>query len=308
MNICVIISDVTSEGMLPALLLVLCNQDYRAGYQVWVPDSGRFLADELAILSALAAQYPVLKLERHQGRNRAALINDIAAGSDAELLVFVESHCLVPRDMLTRLAEVFRDGETRAALCRRVDLPSSEPVRHFETALAARLADSFDTGYYFDFHGAALRRDCFQRMGGLDERLPYFAEFELGARLHSQGVAIRALDDLPVLHQNGRDLSTYRRVVQLQAQERTIVYLTHPDSFNRRYFVTPGFIRLLPLLRGLRLPATLLLNILNVLATAGFQLASRSGANGAAFFLFRATVRSSAILGRIAGLGYQGNA
>lgn len=306
MRACVIVSDLTSEGMLAALLLALCHQDCPFEYEILVPDFDGFPPAELSILSSLTAQYPRLRVVKAVSRNRAAVLNRIVAGSGAEMLVFVESHCLVPASLLSRCAAVLEEGVACAVVSRRVDLPSPEPVRHYETRLANEVMGGMDAGYYFDFHGSAVTRACFDRLGGLDERVPYFAEFEFGARLHCGGRIIARLDDLPVLHQNSLALSTYCRIVYLQAFDRSVIFLTHAPEFNRRYFVAGGFVRFLPWLRGFRRPLLVLLKSLNLLAALGFWLAARWTPNGFAYACFRVAARSSAVMGRIAGLGFRG--
>lgn len=306
MRACVIVSDMTSEGMLAALLLSLCHQDCPFEYEVLVPDFDHLSPAELTILSSLTAQYPRLRVVKAVSRNRAEALNRIVAGSDAEMLVFVESHCLAPASLLSRCSAVLAEGGASAVVSQRVDLPSPEPVRHYETCLAKVVMGGMDAGYYFDFHGSAVTRECFDRLGGLDERVPYFAEFEFGARLHCSGMIIARLDDLPVLHQNSLALSTYCHIVYLQAFDRSVIFLTHAPEFNRRYFVAEGFVRFLPLLRGLRLPLLVFLALLNLLAASGFRLGACWRPNGFAYACFRVVARSSAVMGRIAGLGFKG--
>ena len=307
MKACVVITDTLDEGMLPTLLLALCNQDCDFEYGIYIPGFSHLTPHDQAIISSLRAQYTALHPFTGQGLNRAESINRIAAECKAEILVFVESHCLVPRNFLSRHAGALNNPEVHATVSRRVDLPSHEPVRLQETRLALDISRNFDRGYYFDFHGSAVRYDGFQKLGGLNERLPLFCEFEFGARLHHNNMFIMAMDDLPIWHQNALELTNYCAVVYQQAFERSVIYLINDSEFNRRYFNTPNFTRFLPLLRALRLPLVALLWALQRLARAGFALSAYTTPGEVNYFWFRLAARSSAIRGRIAGLGHTRN-
>lgn len=304
MKACVIITDTLDEGMLPALLLALCNQDCGFEYGIYIPGFSQLAPHEQAIISSLRAQSPVLRPFAHQGLNRVTSINRIAAECKTEMLVFVESHCLVPRNFLSRHAAALNNRDVHATVSRRVDLPSREPVRLQETRLAMDISRNFDRGYYFDFHGSAVRYDCFEKLGGLNERLPLFCEFEFGARLHHSNMSIMTLDDLPIWHQNALKLPSYCAIVYQQAFERSVIHLINDSEFNRRYFNTANFTRFLPLFRALRLPLLTLLWTLHRLASAGFALSAHTAPGDVNYFWFRLAARCSAVRGRIAGLGY----
>jgi hypothetical protein len=158
----------------------------------------------------------------------------------------------------------------------------------------------------FDLHNSAITRACFERMGGIDARLPSFGEHDLGARLHQHGVAIARLGENAVRHVSHGPMSAYLRVLWAQGQDRGRLLELRDPGFVTRYFQGDRLVRFRPRMRTLRWPLVAGLATLGALEVAGLRVAAAAGLQRGAHRLFSALSFTTSRLAALTTLGKAG--
>jgi GT2 family glycosyltransferase len=145
----------------------------------------------------------VLQLESNQGP--AVARNQGAAMAKGDILFFMDADVTIHPDTLAKIAQVFHQDSTLAALIGSYD---DQPgavnflsqyknlFHHYNHQIGCEEASTF--------WGAcgAIKRDIFEKMGGFDEsyRHPSIEDIELGYRLKAHGYRIRLCKDIYVKH------------------------------------------------------------------------------------------------------------
>jgi hypothetical protein len=308
MKASVIVSDTLSQGQVVPCAHILCAQDFPSdAYEVILPDLGLFNSEEAHLLSGFEKQYPHFRVLRRPGLNRAELINAAAAEAKGDLLLFIESHCLASKSWVADHAAFFAREKSAATLGAFRTVPPKSTVGEAEESMRAkvfrRLQDLVLTDAYFDFHNAALTADAFRRLGGLEPRLPLMGEFDLGARLHREGVAIRQAPDILVWHINDSALASYSAVIGGQGRDRSrMIRLRGPD-FVKTYFPQRRLLAALPLVRAFRWPLLALAGAAIAGYGAAFRAANALGLRSLAHGFFERFAAHSLRRGLLLGLG-----
>lgn len=144
----------------------------------------------------------------------SAARNAGAAAVDAEVLVFVDADVTVAPDFLDRVREIFAQRTDLDGVFGAYDDNTSgvglvsafrNLLHHHVHHEAAGAATTFWTGL------GAIRRTTYLAAGGLDERLRFLEDIELGARLHAAGARIELDPSLAGTHLKGYSLATMIR-------------------------------------------------------------------------------------------------
>jgi hypothetical protein len=154
-----------------------------------------------------------------------------------------------------------------------------------------------------DLHNTAITRACFERMGGIDRRLPTLGEHDLGARLHQHGVVIARLGENAVRHVSHGPMSAYLRVLWAQGQDRGQLLELRDPGFVTRYFEGDRLVRFRPRMGMLRWPLVAGLAALGVLELAGLHVASAGGLRWVAHRLFAEVSHTTSRLAALTTLG-----
>jgi GT2 family glycosyltransferase len=147
--------------------------------------------------------FTVISLPRTCGPARAR--NRGAAQAVGEILVFIDADVRVPSDLISRIASVFQDDPSLAALIGSYDDEPGAPnfVAQYKN-LSHHYVHQMSSEDASTFWGAcgAMRRDIFMQVRGFDERYrrPSVEDIELGYRLKQNGHRIRLCKDVQVTH------------------------------------------------------------------------------------------------------------
>lgn len=135
----------------------------------------------------------------------AAARNDGAAVTTAEILYFVDSDVVVPRDAIRQLQEHFAARPHVDAVIGSYDddPPAGGVASRYKNLLNHHVHQTAKRGAE-TFWGAcgAVRRRAFERVDGFDERYtrPCIEDIELGYRMRAAGSRIEVLHTLQVTH------------------------------------------------------------------------------------------------------------
>jgi hypothetical protein len=160
-----------------------------ANYELLLLNDGT--RDELAAQFAprLRRQDRVL---REAGAVRPNLYDLGARAARGEFLVLTESHCVPEPDFLRELERFFRHYDYDGACGRSIPVCYNNlahaDAAAFESGYRQFLAD--DDWRKVNIHAFALRRECYERVGGFQPRYELFAEMVLAADLRDAGVRV----------------------------------------------------------------------------------------------------------------------
>lgn len=133
----------------------------------------------------------------------AAARNLGAACTASEVIVFVDSDVVVPREAVDRIVALLDADPGAAAVFGSYDDRAGTDglvarfknlLHHWTHQHATRAASTFWTGF------GAVRRAVFDTVGGFDERQRWLEDVELGYRLRATGHRIVAAPELQVTH------------------------------------------------------------------------------------------------------------
>jgi len=307
MKVTILVSEMDNQGMILFTLHALCTQNYPEElYEIIVPDMGTFCAEDRALIARLQEQFPQLKILKDPSKNRAELFNLAAKQAKGELFCLIESHCYAHKNWIANYVNLFKKERFDLAAGTFKTVPTDSPVGHaqdeFFNEVCRRIEKQKVKWSYFDCHNSAITRTCYEKLNGMDVRLPNMCEFELGARGCELGLSILRTPTNLVWHFNDNRLSNYSKIVHWQGIDRTRMLIIHGPEFIRKYFPNPRFVKLLPYLTRLRpifLAATLSLVYLSrigIMASRLLKLKKQS----ARFFMHHA--ENSVRYGMIKGL------
>jgi hypothetical protein len=305
MRAAVILSNLHPKGCLLASLQALLEQTVPV--PIVLADPRGITAAEAAALPGLERSEPRLRVLRRPGLNRAQLLNEAVAQTPGDLLLFTESHCQPHRDWVARFLDAFRPGGVEVATGPLVPAALTTLMSRLELewveAGRVRRARAGTTGSALDCHNTAITRACFERMGGLDPRLPAMGDPDLGARLHQRGIPIVRLPDNGVRHVYDGTLRASTRAIRAQGRDRGRLPALRDPAFVERYFEGGRLLRLRPWVAGLRWPMVAGLTVLRALEAAGFHVAAAAGLHPVARRLFAEVALASSRLGAASTLG-----
>ena len=280
MKASVIISNLEPQGNLLTQLYVLCTQDFpKDQYEIILPDVGNMTRAQLTIIGHLEREYPHFRLLRGQGRNRSQMINAAARQATGALLLFIESHCIPPKDWVARAVRLFETKDIDAAVGRVKTVPTHILAAQVESALLYDVLDRMEQlgtkKMFFDFHNSAITKACFDELGGFDEGLPMMMEFDLGVRLYQRKKRVHQFTENEIWHNTDATFGNYDRIISGQGRDRGRMIQRFGVQYMHDYFPMPRFLALLPLLRAFRIPAFMLASALTLAGAAGFKVAQR---------------------------------
>ena len=159
--------------------------------------------DSAACSAALQAGARTLVLPIHAGP--AVARNAGAQSVSSDLLFFIDSDVLIPRDAVAQVRQAFLDHPEAAAIFGSYDDAPDAPnllsqyknlLHHYVHQRSREDASTFWTGC------GAIRADAFRALNGFDScyRIPCMEDIELGYRLRASGRQIRLVKSLQVKH------------------------------------------------------------------------------------------------------------
>jgi GT2 family glycosyltransferase len=207
----------------------------RDRYEVIVPTDGSDPALEARVKALLEPQDQMI---HHATTNLFLLYNLGARKARGKLLFFTEPHCIAEPDCLEQMVSFLATHNYDGACCDSVyicpNAMARMAARHFDAGFRTFVAQ--DDWRKVLLRGFAIYRDSYAQEGGFEPELSYFAEWELAARLHSQGYRLGYASRARVRHRNettfGETVIFTRGFVRGECAYR----MTHPVEYCEQYF------------------------------------------------------------------------
>ncbi len=184
---------------------------------------------------AAASGAKVHRMERNAGP--AGARNAGATLTDAEVLVFIDSDCVVHPETLASMRAAFLDTPDLGALFGSYDDAPASPglvseyrnlLHHHVHHTGPREATTWWAGC------GAIRRELFERVGGFDAEAfprPMIEDIELGMRMKAAGARIHLLPAIQVKHlKRWRFLEMVKVDVTCRAVPWTRLLIDRPDT------------------------------------------------------------------------------
>jgi hypothetical protein len=179
------------------------------------------------------------RMLRYPTTNIPLLYNLGAQEARGTLLFFTESHCIVEPECLEQLVGFLAARDDDGACCRSVSIPPSNGW--------ARMEERFHEAYLRTFSGEgdwrkilrrgfAIYREVFLEEGGFEPRFDLFADWALGARLHSRGRRLGYAAQAAVQHPYTTDPSQLLRVIRDFTRGECACRLSASAAYCERYF------------------------------------------------------------------------
>jgi succinoglycan biosynthesis protein ExoA len=219
---------------------VLHQESPTAGFEILVIDGGS--TDRTReIVEQLAAQHSNLRLLDNPRRLSSSGRNVGVRAARGEYVLFIDGHCVLPRqDYLVRLVELFRT--TRAAcLCRPQPLMYLAAYPWSQAIAAARHSplghnpgsDIYKSTPAFTnprSAGAAYERQVLVALGGYDERFDACEDVEFNHRVAQAGFKSYRHPDLAVRYRPRDSLGALYQQMQRYGRGRARLLARHPSE------------------------------------------------------------------------------
>lgn len=298
MKVTIIVSNSDPVHSMPACLHAACNQSVAA--EVILSNPSPCTPEDRVHLDMLKHYYPHFHI-LEEGGNRAERINEAVRMSKGDLLLFIESHCLVDKDWVKRWIQRF-EHKISVGLGEIEALPTNSYASKGETYIFKKTRKKVrNVPHYLDFHNTAIRRDTFEKLGGVDPHLPMMGEFDLGARMCEENITIHRFED-NVLHCNEDTIPGYIASIKKQGHCRVRIYRLRGKQFFERYFPTPRLVKYMPLLRTFNALARAAVNLQLLFNKSIFYFGESIHSKTLAMRGFSSIARCANRLGQLSGV------
>lgn len=185
-------------------------------------------------LADIAARYATRVLVNNVRLGPASARNRGAAVAQGDVLLFVDSDVILQRDVTCTIKRSFSEDVTLQAVFGSYDATPSDPgfvsqfrnlLHHYVHQVSCPDATTFWSGC------GAIRRTCFEQVGGFPEQMWGVEDIALGYRLAQQGARIKLDRQLVVTHQKRWTLASMVRTdIVHRAWPWAVLILSSPRS------------------------------------------------------------------------------
>lgn len=289
MKASIIVSNLEPQGVLLPCISVLCNQDFD-DYEVLFTYKGKISLEEQVIIKHYVNLYPHFRVVECSG-NRGVALNEAVRQAKGDLIFFVESHCIMDRDWLSRYYSVCQRKKFEVGFMDIKGVDSdcwvSRAVREQRDLVIGRLKETGAYDSFFDLHSSAISKEFFDSIGGFAEDIPSLVEFEFGARVYDAGVKIVKVPKEAVWHFNNSTLKSYERIIVGQGRDRARILQSRGEVFFQKHFPNKTFVDNLSLFRSFRVPLMCASRGMMGFSAFNFKLCESLGYFGGADYSFR---------------------
>ena len=244
-SVAIVMPILNEEKHIAQAINRLLQQDYQ-GHMSIVIAVGPSRDRTSEVVDSLVAQHPrVIRVDNPSGRTPSGL-NAAIAATDAEVIVRVDGHALVPSDYVRRGVETLvRTGADNVG-----GIMDAEGVSPFQRAVAAAMTSKFGVGGAA-FHvggqeGEALtvylgcfRRSALARVGGYDESMIRAQDWEMNYRIRDTGGTVWFTPDMRVRYRPRSTPSALAQQYFGYGTWRREVARRYPDTISMRYLAAP---------------------------------------------------------------------
>lgn len=198
------------------------------------------------VVDQLVAQHPnVIRVENPSGRTPTGL-NAAIAATQAEVIVRVDGHALVPKDYVRQGVETLhRSGADNVG-----GIMDAEGVTSFQRAVAAAMTSRFGVGgaafHVGGSEGVALtvylgcfKRSALDRVGGYDESMIRAQDWEMNYRIRATGGQVWFTPEMRVKYRPRSTPTALAKQYFGYGTWRREVARRYPDTISVRYLAAP---------------------------------------------------------------------
>ena len=251
--ISVIVPVRNEAGFIAETLSQLLSQDYPVDRVEILVADGRSTDETRTIVSAIAADFPQLRLLDNPRRLSSAGRNVAIAESCGDLILLIDGHCQIDDSQyLAGLADAFeRSGADSIGRPQPLDVRNATwTQRAIAQARSSVLGHHPASHIYSDREGfvppesvaVAYRREVFDRVGYFDERFDACEDVEFNHRLGRAGLSCYFTPRATVKYQpRGSLVKLFRQMVRY-GRGRVRLLRKHRDTFSLPGFVPAAFL------------------------------------------------------------------
>jgi cellulose synthase/poly-beta-1,6-N-acetylglucosamine synthase-like glycosyltransferase len=224
--ISIVIPSYNSERTIAKTLKSLLNQDYEGKYEIIVVDSSTDKTPEIV------SKFPV-KLIRQKPKGPAAARNLGVRKAKGEIVVFIDSDCIAPRNWLRNLLKPFSD-KTIVAVSGTYRTKNKESIiarfAGYEIEHRHERMKKLETIDFVGGFNCAYRKDVFLKFGGFDTKFIQSEDGELSYKIAKKGHKIKFNPSAYVYHYHPDSLTKFLKQKFWHAYWRVLVYKKHKDK------------------------------------------------------------------------------
>ncbi len=232
---------------------MLLSQDYPEDrYEIIVAD-GHSDDGTAELVQELAARHPQIRLVINDKRRSSAGRNLGFRLGRGEYFLVVDGHCHIDNDRLLRsVVDCFeRSGADCLGRPQPLDPPGLTPFQEAVALARASFIGHSSQSLIYDRHegyasivsnGAAYRREVFEKVGYVDERMDACEDVEFHYRIEKAGLRGYTSPDLTVRYYPREDLAALYRQMHRYGKGRYRFLQRHPESFHWETLIPPLFV------------------------------------------------------------------
>jgi succinoglycan biosynthesis protein ExoA len=234
-------------------LQMLLRQDYPGDrFEIIVAD-GSSDDGTIEIVQEMAARHPQIRLVANEKRRSSAGRNLGFRLGKGDYFLVVDGHCHIDNDRLfLSIVECFeRSGADCLGRPQPLDPPGLTPFQEaVALARASFIGHSCQSLIYANYegfasavsNGAVFRREVFEKVGYVDERMDACEDVEFNYRLEKAGLRGYTSPALTVRYYPRENLSGLYRQMHRYGLGRYRFLQRHPESFHWETLVPPLFV------------------------------------------------------------------
>jgi len=204
----------------------LLNQDYKEKYEIIVVDSSN--DDTPKIIS----KYPV-RLIRQNPSGPANARNLGVKNAKGEIIVFIDSDCIAPKNWLKNLLKPLSDKNV-AAVSGTYRTKNKESIiarfAGYEIEQRHEKMNRLDRIDFVGSFGCVYRKDIFLKFGGFDTNFVQSEDGELSYKIAKKGYVIKFNPSAYVYHYHPDSLIKFLKQKFWHSYWRVLVYKKHKDK------------------------------------------------------------------------------
>lgn len=242
--ISIIVPSHNSEKTIEKNIKSLLKQDYKGKYEIIVVDKSTDRTPE--IVSKFSKISKSVKLIKQKSKGISAARNLGVKKSKGEIVAFVDSDCIAPKNWLKNLLKPFSD-KTIVAVSGTYRVKNKESIiarfAQYEIEQRHKRMERFDEINFVGGFNCAYRKNIFLKFGGFDVNLVQSEDGELSYKVSKAGHKIKFNPSAYVYHYHPDSLPKFLRQKFWHAYWRVFAYKKHKDrmfgdSYTSKYLFT----------------------------------------------------------------------
>lgn len=225
--ISIIVPSHNSEKTIQKNLESLLKQDYKGRYEIIVVDSSKDKTPDIV------SKFPV-KLINQKPKGPATARNLGVKKSNGNIVVFIDSDCIAPKNWLRNLLKPFSNNNVVAVAGTYKTKNKDNPIARFTGYEIEQRHKKMKMFKYIDFvatYNCAYRKRIFIKLGGFNKKLTQAEDADLSFRIAKKGYKIRYQPSAYVYHYHPDTLTKYLKQKFWRGYWKVFLYSKHREKF-----------------------------------------------------------------------------